>query len=649
MYVLYATMASKEQYKLGMVDIGRFQQLCLDTIELSLRLKPPSHIAIPETSKSVEPGGTTQADPYEAYMVMPHEAEYMIENLTPLPLQSMGSAEFMRLHGDVEKLNLQAHQSAKLKSDNFVVESLLTFKKLPVLIYNLLANELWKEKVFPTLADYGDAASMRTYFVVYLYHEAVLCNLLEVSFYHEHVVESLDDETLMEVVDYCMRKITWLIQTPREVFRTQTTFHKSGHDIVRELDTASRADELRRQWLELEFRVSVQCVTILRYICERVHLLSLNLLSRVLDKHDALLSFVALLENPPWTYKAPDNTWKKFDHQKWTQVAPCDLLQITTTEAQPWIALYFLVCSKAARDQYQLTSFRKNQVLRVRKYLNDVMLDQLPLLADVQRFLDELAIVQLNPNAVSAAAKLVMEVVPVIRTALVREYRAQYTQLGVAYLDACASINRQDDMKTLADVYNMDGLDDLLDSGGGATSFSTDQNQPNQMPPAKRSPLSVNLVISNHDHHHMQKIIALDDSNCDSVEQCVICDVVLSSETVVDTTDGKYFRYALQRRREVDSTMLQDHEPHQQDVDSVVVATHAHVHATVAFDDNQMPPIHLANPDVNLPVDMISNNQKSTAKPVVWRQVGVLDQGQGVVQMQLKLLDTNRLPIPYKS
>ncbi|RLN99888.1 hypothetical protein DYB28_013920, partial [Aphanomyces astaci] len=106
MYVLYATMASKEQFKLGMVDIGRFQQLCLDTIELSLRLKPPSHIAIPETLKSVEPGGTTQADPHEAYMVMPHEAEYMIENLTPLPLQSMGSAEFMRLHGDVEKLNL---------------------------------------------------------------------------------------------------------------------------------------------------------------------------------------------------------------------------------------------------------------------------------------------------------------------------------------------------------------------------------------------------------------------------------------------------------------------------------------------------------------------------------------------------------------
>ncbi|RHY39636.1 hypothetical protein DYB34_010087, partial [Aphanomyces astaci] len=297
-------------------------------------------------------------------------------------------------------------------------------------------------------------------------------------------------------------------------------------------------------------------------------------------------------------------------------------------------------------DQYQLTCFRKNQVLRVRKYLNDVMLDQLPLLADVQRFLDELAIVQLNPNAVSAAAKLVMEVVPVIRTALVREYRAQYTQLGVAYLDACASINRQDDMKTLADVYNMDGLDDLLDSGGGATTLSTDQNQPNQTPPAKRSPLSVNLVISNHDHH-MQKIVALDDKNCDSVEQSVICDVVLSSETVVDTTDGKYYRYALQRRRrrEVDSTMLQDHEPNQQDVDSVVVATHAHVHATVAFDDNQTQPIHLANPDVNLPVDMISNNQKSTAKPVVWRQVGVLDQGQGVVQMQLKLLDTNRYEV----
>ncbi|CAK4707341.1 hypothetical protein LEN26_001307 [Aphanomyces euteiches] len=539
------------------------------------------------------------------YMVMPHEAEYMIENLTRMTLQDMGSSEFMRIHHDVEKLNLQTHQSAKQKSDNFVVESLLTFKKLDVLIENMLVNELWKEQVFPTLQDISDTASLRIYFV--LYHEAVLCNLLEVAFYHEHVIESLDDETLMEVIDYAMRKVTWLISTPRGVFRTKTTFHKSGKDIVQELDKASRQEELHRQRLEMEFRLAIQCVTILRYICERIHILSLNILSRLLDKHDVLLSFVALIENPPWTYKTETNEWKKFQDQKWVYVEPCDLLQVTTTEAQPWIAVYFLVCSKASRDQYQLTSFRKNQVLRIRKYLNDVMLDQLPLLADVQRFLDELAIVQLNPNTVSSAAKLVMEIVPVFRTALLRQYKNDYTKVGQEFTTACASINRHDDMKQLAEVYNMAGIDELLDGANTSQPQATNNEvTPESVIPDvnPNKPHSVNIVITN----CSQKIVELGSED----EITIKCSVDASTEKLVETTDGMYFRYTM----------------HPSSAESsIVVPPHALVHATISFESSKNL-INLQNSDLQLPV--------GSAKPV-WRQVGTLEESKGVVQMQFKI------------
>ena len=44
------------------------------------------------------------------------------------------------------------------------------------------------------------------------------------------------------------------------------------------------------------------------------------------------------------------------------------------------------------RERYNLNSFRKGQLLRVRKYLNEVLLDQLPFLADIMRYMDELAI-----------------------------------------------------------------------------------------------------------------------------------------------------------------------------------------------------------------------------------------------------------------
>ena len=43
------------------------------------------------------------------------------------------------------KLNLQAHQSAMARSDEYVLESLLTFDKLGVVVHELLAIEAWKE------------------------------------------------------------------------------------------------------------------------------------------------------------------------------------------------------------------------------------------------------------------------------------------------------------------------------------------------------------------------------------------------------------------------------------------------------------------------------------------------------------------------
>ena len=42
-----------------------------------------------------------------------------------------------------------------------------------------------------------------------MYHEATLCNLLEVLLYHQTVCESAED-SLSELVDYCYRKLIML-------------------------------------------------------------------------------------------------------------------------------------------------------------------------------------------------------------------------------------------------------------------------------------------------------------------------------------------------------------------------------------------------------------------------------------------------------
>ena len=88
---------------------------------------------------------------------------------------------WLQQHELMEKLNLQAHQSARGHTDEFVLEAFITFEKLPMLIRDLILVDVWREQVFPLLVDQlaERRATMRGYFV--LYHEATAINLLEVS------------------------------------------------------------------------------------------------------------------------------------------------------------------------------------------------------------------------------------------------------------------------------------------------------------------------------------------------------------------------------------------------------------------------------------------------------------------------------------
>ena len=49
-----------------------------------------------------------------------------------------------------------------------------------------------------------------------------------------------------------------------------------------------------------------------------------------------------------------------------------------------------LLVNPKARAKYDMDDFRKEAVLRVRRFMNDILLDQLPVLKDLQRVLDEL-------------------------------------------------------------------------------------------------------------------------------------------------------------------------------------------------------------------------------------------------------------------
>ena len=118
------------------------------------------------------------------------------------------------------------------------VDAINTHDKLGVLVHDLLVIELWRERVFPRIkGKLSDFQSVKAY--VILYHEATVCNLLEVLMYHQRYADTYTlrhlathiharthtrtrthththsmmegaGDALAELVDYCYRKLTLL-------------------------------------------------------------------------------------------------------------------------------------------------------------------------------------------------------------------------------------------------------------------------------------------------------------------------------------------------------------------------------------------------------------------------------------------------------
>jgi hypothetical protein len=161
---------------------------------------------------------------------------------------------------------------------------------------------------------------------------------------------------------------------------------------------------------------------------ENANYLGRGLLGRVLDVHDFPLLMIRLIEEPPWTRRraiivdqpssgtAPANgsggggagmdddddgssikrsrtIWEKLDDDnEWREVRPTDLLKLTRLEGEPWLAIFHFISSDICRESYRIDEYRRSRLMRLRVFMNEALMDQLPVLVDVARYLDELSI-----------------------------------------------------------------------------------------------------------------------------------------------------------------------------------------------------------------------------------------------------------------
>ena len=84
---------------------------------------------------------------------------------------------------------------------------------------------------------------------------------------------------------------------------------------------------------------------------------------------------VPLIELKPWLRKTKKGELQKFEDQNWVTVPESEQNRVCKIEAQIWITLYNMFLSQDTNRKYEITTFRKANLLRLRKYMNEVLID----------------------------------------------------------------------------------------------------------------------------------------------------------------------------------------------------------------------------------------------------------------------------------
>lgn len=118
--------------------------------------------------------------------------------------------------------------------------------------------------------------------------------------------------------------------------------------------------------------------------------------------------------------------------------------------------------SQEANKQYEVTSYRKQNLLRIRKYLNEQVLDQLPMLVDLLRALEELNLMGDKP--IAERNPFIVQQIPEMRTNILKnkDWKA-IAEYQMKNFFSPTNEEIQKEMASLAALYTSDVYDDFLD------------------------------------------------------------------------------------------------------------------------------------------------------------------------------------------
>lgn len=296
-----------------------------------------------------------------------YEAEHFVQDLVEIDIREYGGVKWRRQHEYIYKLNIQSHKHARENHEEYIVDQVVTFDKVKVLIYDLILASVWKADLLPLVKPHLTAMTGSRGYIL-ISHEAQVANFLEVLLFHRSAVEAAGDY-LIDLIEYCYRKLLPLIGTRPE-----------GHS----------EGGLDQQVNDMEFALGIVSLSLLRFITDHLQGMPISVIQSLVEQCDIFCVLVPLVEQKPWI-KTTQRGKLLFENQEWQSYT--DTAKIPKTEAQVWLTIYSLFMNEDVRRKYDLNSYRKGNLLRLRRFLNEVVVDQIPVLGALHRALEEMSLI----------------------------------------------------------------------------------------------------------------------------------------------------------------------------------------------------------------------------------------------------------------
>ena len=416
--------------------------------------------------------------------------EIISKKINEISLDMIGSGEFIQHHAYLNKLNMQEMKNILTGGEDIIMTQFIDHDKLKLLIKELYTVNTFKEKIYPSIKDkIIKLCSIKTYFI--LYHEAVLVNLLENFLYSITACQAAEDY-LVDIIEYSYKMISkyiaYKMKNPDDTlnYGNNSSLFGNNQKLNEELsleekiklineqvkDKENDIKEMEDKFREIEFGIAMSCINILRYISDHLEQLPFPVRHHMMNVKDVPVLFVTLMELRPWRRKVKkynEKTKKNeeieeiYENNNWTSLIEHKFPKL---EAQVLITVYNLVMNQDNNKKYEITEYRQNQLLRLRKYFTEVLYDQIPQMMNLYRSLENMSLMTYGNTL--TVNPFIVEMVPILSgNKIFKLTNEEINKIGnhivKNYFENLSKEKLAKELEPINDIYNLDNIEYFME------------------------------------------------------------------------------------------------------------------------------------------------------------------------------------------